>query len=203
MGGDHSLAINLCQDNSLCPQSPDSFILYFMFTIPNLLTLGRLVLLIPICLAMTGGWNAQALAFVLYVLAAASDWADGWVARTYDQGSDLGRMLDPIVDKIFVATLFMMLVATDVIAGLWLLCPIIILGREFLVAGLREFLGPRGVTLPVTAAAKWKTTVQMVAIGLMLFPGLHDLGLVMLLVATVLTLITGWGYGVVAMKHIK
>jgi CDP-diacylglycerol--glycerol-3-phosphate 3-phosphatidyltransferase/cardiolipin synthase len=165
-----------------------------MYTIPNLLTLGRLLLLLPICLAMTGGWAFQALAFVLYVIAALSDYVDGWIARNFNQASDLGRIMDPVVDKIFVAALFMMLVATETIAGLWLACPIIILGREFLVAGLREYLGPRGITLPVTRAAKWKTTLQMVAIGFMLFPGLQEPGLFLLLIATILTITTGAGY---------
>jgi cardiolipin synthase len=172
-----------------------------MWTTPNILTLARLALLVPICWLLTGGWDAQALAFVLYVLAAATDYADGYIARTYNQGSDLGRMLDPIVDKIFVAGLFVTLAATNIISGLWLACPIIILAREFLVSGLREYLGPRGVSLPVTQAAKWKTTIQMVALGLLIFPGLQDLGLWTLGVATALTVYTGFIYGKTAQPH--
>ena len=136
----------------------------------------------------------HALAFALYVIAAVTDYVSGWWARTYNQSSDFGRMLDPVVDKIFVAALFVTMAATGMIGGLMLACPIIILAREFLVAGLREYLGPRGITLPVTQLAKWKTTVQMVAIGLLIFPGLGGLGTILLLVATALTLYTGWDY---------
>lgn len=179
-----------------------------MWTTPNILTLGRLALLLPICWLLTGDWDDRALAFVLYVLAAATDYADGYIARTYNQGSDLGRMLDPVVDKIFVAGLFIMLAAYGAnngggaIAGIWLACPIIILAREFLVSGLREYLGPRDVALPVTQAAKWKTTIQMVALGLLIFPGLQDLGLGALLVAAALTVYTGFIYTQTAWPHL-
>lgn len=165
-----------------------------MLTTPTLITLARLVLLIPICWLLTGGWNAQAFAFALYVVAAASDWVDGWWARTYHQHSDFGRMLDPVVDKIFVAGLFIMLAANGTISGAWLAAPIIILAREFLVAGLREFLGPRGITLPVTRLAKWKTTIQMIALGVLIFPGMREPGLAILGVAVALTLVTGAHY---------
>lgn len=174
-----------------------------LITIPNLLTLSRLVLLFPICLCLLGGWTAHAFAFILYVVAAFSDWLDGWWARKYNQGSDFGRMLDPVVDKVFVAALFIMLSANEAITGIWLLCPVIILGREFLVAGLREFLGPRGVTLPVTKAAKWKTTVQMIAIGLLIFPGMSDFGCLALLIATGLTVSTAIDYMKTALPHLK
>lgn len=165
-----------------------------IWTIPTLITLSRLVLLFPICWLLTGGWGAHALAFVLYTVAALSDWVDGWWARTYNQSSDFGRMLDPVVDKIFVATLFIVLAANNTLTGLWLLAPIIILGREFLVAGLREFLGSRGKSLPVTRLAKWKTTMQMIALGLLIFPGMQTPGLFALFIATVLTVLTGVHY---------
>lgn len=165
-----------------------------MWTIPNLMTLSRLLLLIPICFLMTGGWAMHALAFVLYVLAAVTDYVDGWWARTFNEQSDLGRMMDPIVDKIFVATLFLMLTVNGTFSGMILICPIIILGREFLVAGLREYLGPRGGVIPVSKLAKWKTTVQMTAIGLLIFPGMAGLGYLLLVIATFLTVITAVQY---------
>lgn len=165
-----------------------------MLTIPNLITLSRLVFLLPICYLMMGGWDARAVAFTLYVIAALSDYVDGWWARKYNEYSDFGRMLDPVVDKIFVAAIFIMLAANNTLSGLWLLPPIIILAREFLVAGLREYLGPQGKTLPVTKLAKWKTTTQMIALGLLIFPGMEEPGRIILLVATVLTLITGAHY---------
>lgn len=164
--------------------------------IPNLLTLARLFLLIPICLLMMGGFTAHVIAFVLYAVAAATDYLDGWWARTFNQGSDFGRMLDPIVDKVFVAGLFVMMAYDHTISGLMLFCPIIILAREFIVSGAREYLGPRGITIPVSKLAKWKTTIQMVSLGLLLIPVgfFHVLGIVTLLAATVLTVVTAHGY---------
>jgi cardiolipin synthase (CMP-forming) len=139
---------------------------------------------------------ASIFALILYVIAAITDYLDGWWARTYNQGSDFGRMLDPIVDKVLIAALFIVLAANQTIHGMWLACPIIILAREFLVAGLREYLGPRGITVPVTTLAKWKTTAQMAAIGLLILP--FDLtylvGMILLVGATFLTVITGAQY---------
>ncbi len=181
-----------------------------MFTTPNLLTFLRLILIIPICLLLPMGWTGQTIAFVLYIIAGASDYLDGWWARTYNQGSDFGRMLDPIVDKIMVAALFIALSAYGApdksggaISGIFLICPILILAREFLVAGLREFFGPKGIIIPVTPLAKWKTTVQMVAIGVLLFPGTQTLGLFLLGVATILTIITGYEYVRQSIQYFK
>lgn len=165
-----------------------------IWTVPNILTLARLVLLVPICLLIMGGWTAHALAFVLYVIACLTDFLDGYIARAHNQGSDFGRMLDPVVDKIVVAALFIMLVADGTLSGLWLACPILILSREFLIAGLREYLGPKGIVIPVSKLAKWKTTSQMVAIGLLLFPGMAVPGLFVLLIATILTVMTATHY---------
>lgn len=167
-----------------------------MITVPNLLTLLRLFLVFPICLLMMGGWFAQFLALILYIAAAGSDYLDGYLARKWDQMSDFGRMLDPIVDKVMVAALFIMLVANHTLAGIWLLCPILILGREFLVAGIREYLGPKGKIILVSKLAKWKTTSQMVAIGLLMVPiGLiQAVGALVLLAATFLTVITALEY---------
>jgi cardiolipin synthase (CMP-forming) len=167
-----------------------------MFTIPNLLTFARLFMLIPICVLMTGGIWAQMGALALYILAAASDYADGWWARRYNAGSDFGRMFDPIVDKIFVAGLFIMMASQGSISGLWLICPIVILTREFLIAGLREYLAPKNISIPVSQLAKWKTTTQMIALGLLLVPfwGIPLMGLIVLLAATILTVITAIHY---------
>lgn len=179
-----------------------------MWTVPNLLTFARLALIIPICLIIPLGWMGQAIAFVLYGIAAVTDYLDGWWARTYNQGSDFGRMLDPIVDKVMIAALFIVLSVYGgengqggVISGIFLACPIIILSREFLVAGLREFLGPKGVVINVTSAAKWKTTTQMIAVGVLIFPGMQVPGLFLLIVATGLTVYTGYGYIRESMKH--
>lgn len=179
-----------------------------MFTIPTLLTLARLFLVIPICVLIPLGGVGQIIAFVLYGVAAGTDYLDGWWARTYHQESDFGRMLDPIVDKVMVAALFIILSAYGgpgarggAISGIFLACPIIILSREFLVAGLREFVGPKGIVIPVTQAAKWKTTTQLVAVGVLIFPGMQIQGLFLLVVATGLTIYTGGQYFRASIRH--
>ena len=167
-----------------------------MMTIPNLLTLARLVLLVPICLLLAGGFVAQFIALFFYVLAAISDYIDGWWARQYNAGSELGRILDPIVDKIFIAAIFLMLASNGTL-GFWgLTCAIIILGREFLIAGLREYAIGKGQVIHVTKLAKWKTTLQMVALGLLILPVsfVQGLGFVVLFAATALTIITAVEY---------
>ncbi len=179
-----------------------------MLNLANILTLGRLALLPPIVLLLyfSGFWPVM-IAFFLYVVAAASDYFDGWVARKYGQVTPFGTFLDPIVDKVFVAAILIILIATRHIMGWWVILPIIILAREILVSGLREFLGPMNVQMPVTKLAKWKTAVQMVALGLLILAPYvaysQDLGLLALLAATVLTVITGWGYLKVGLEHIQ
>ena len=165
----------------------------------NILTLARIVLipaLIVMMLAGTAAWSWAALA--LYTVIALTDWLDGWVARTYDQMSEFGRFLDPIADKILVAAMLVALAATGAINGWWLGLPIIILMREFLVSGLREFLGPKGIVVHVSRLAKWKTATQMLALGfLIMAPHYIDAaicGLLLLLLATALTVKTGWDY---------
>ena len=180
-----------------------------MSNLANILTLGRLALLplIVLLFFVPADWAAWSV-LVLYIVGAVSDWLDGWVARAYNQTSDFGRFLDPIADKIFVVTVLLMLVATDRIEGVWVIAVIVILMREFLVAGLREFLGPKGIVLPVTTLAKWKTGLQMAATGfLIVAPALgalaHWLGLLGLSAAAVLTAVTGWEYMKTGWAHIR
>jgi len=136
--------------------------------------------------------------FALYVLAAVTDFFDGWVARKFNQVSAFGTFLDPISDKIFVACLLVLLVGFGRLEGLWIIPVLVILFREFLISGLREFLGPHKVTLPVTNLAKWKTTAQMVALGFLILapalPYVGEIGKWGLTAAAILTVITGWGY---------
>lgn len=173
-----------------------------MWTLPNILTMARIALL-PFILAgffleEHFGPTASWFCFALYVIAAITDFLDGWLARKLNQISPFGTFLDPISDKIFVASLLIMLVGFDRLEGLWLVPVILILLREFLVSGLREFLGPHNIKLPVTKLAKWKTTAQMLSLGLLILgPALSfalPLGQWSLLIAAILTLITGWGY---------
>ncbi|MFA5968286.1 MAG: CDP-diacylglycerol--glycerol-3-phosphate 3-phosphatidyltransferase [Sphingomonas sp.] len=181
-----------------------------MWTLPNLLTLSRIVA-VPL-LAGFLWWPAwplgYAVAFALYVLAAVTDYLDGYLARAQGAVSKLGMFLDPIADKIMVAAVILMLVATHDIVGLSLIAALIILLREIAVSGLREFLGGIQVSVPVSRLAKWKTTLQMVALGAIILAGaLPDIGWIKpagmagLWAAAALTLLTGWDYLRVGLKH--
>ncbi len=179
--------------------------------IANILTIAR-ILLLPVIIALfylEASWGAWAawLCFIIYVISAVTDFFDGYVARKLNQITPLGTFLDPISDKIFVSTLLILLVAFGRIEGLWLICVILIFAREFMVSGLREFLGPKNVKMPVTVLAKWKTTVQMVSTGFLILgsyaPYALSIGLITLLIATAFTVITGTQYLMAGMKHMK
>ncbi|HEY1709985.1 MAG TPA: CDP-diacylglycerol--glycerol-3-phosphate 3-phosphatidyltransferase [Rhizomicrobium sp.] len=197
-----------------------------MFTVPNLITLGR-ILLVPVFVVAFAlpGEPARLVAFVVFCIAGASDALDGLAARRFNAGSDFGRMLDPIADKILVAIALMMLVAEGAIdqfvltpglqSVLRLVPALIILAREILVSGLREFLAGANVSVPVTTLAKFKTAIQMVAIGAMILEPLAVSNLpdpygvtysvaayVGLWVAAVLTVYTGYLYWRGGLKHI-
>ncbi|MCB1783180.1 MAG: CDP-diacylglycerol--glycerol-3-phosphate 3-phosphatidyltransferase [Alphaproteobacteria bacterium] len=177
----------------------------------NILTVSRLFLL-PIMIGLFylepawGGWAAW-LCGLVYAIAAVTDFFDGYVARKYNQTSAFGTFLDPISDKIFVATLMILLVGAGRIAGLWLLPVIVIFAREFLISGLREFLGPKNVQVPVMRLAKWKTASQMLAIFFLIIgpyaPYALGLGLWLLMIAAVLTVITGAEYMIAGAKHFR
>lgn len=179
----------------------------FKHSIPNILTVMRLILL-PAIIALFFSVQPWAVwsCLALYIIGALTDFFDGWVARAMNSVSEFGKFLDPIADKVFVATIMLMLVATQRIDGLWVICVIIILMREFLVAGLREYLAPKGIKLPVTSLAKWKTATQMLALGLLIMipvlPGIAIIGLALLAIAAGLTVVTGWTYLKTGMRHI-
>ncbi|MCB1530867.1 MAG: CDP-diacylglycerol--glycerol-3-phosphate 3-phosphatidyltransferase [Rhodospirillales bacterium] len=183
-----------------------------MFNLPNILTLSRIAML-PVLMVfffIPAPWAAWS-ALGIYTLAAITDFLDGYLARSMDQISSFGKFLDPISDKIFVATLLLILVGFDRLTGVWIIPAIVILMREFLVAGLREYLGPLNVQLPVSKLAKWKTTVQMVTLGFLIVGDYGDVilphtlsyGQWGLALASILTLITGWDYLKTGLKHIK
>jgi CDP-diacylglycerol--glycerol-3-phosphate 3-phosphatidyltransferase len=174
----------------------------------NMLTVARLLLL-PFIIALLyvhTDWAAWTV-LVLYIIGAVTDWLDGWVARRYNQVSEFGKFMDPVSDKIFVVTLLMMLVATHRIEHFLVLAVIIILIREFLVSGIREFLGPKGIGLPVTRLAKWKTATQMAATGLLIIgpasPVADMTGGILLCLAAALTTVTGWDYFKTAWRHFR
>lgn len=173
---------------------------------PNLLTIAR-VALVPVlilCFYIDGDW-ARWLACVIFTLAAATDYVDGWLARSWDQGSAFGRWLDPVADKLLVAATLLMLVGADRAP---VLASVIIVLREILVSGLREYMAEARVGLPVAPLAKWKTAVQMVAIGFLIVGDAGPVWLPVtaigwwgLWVAAVLTVVTGWGYLQTGLNH--
>lgn len=195
-----------------------------MLNLPNILTLSRIAA-IPLLAYFLWwpGWEAgYLLAFALYCLMGITDYFDGYLARTSGTVSKLGIFLDPIADKIMVAAVILVLAAQGVLRGpyvgdMHVVAGLIILMREIAVSGLREFLGPLQVSVPVSRLAKWKTTFQMVALGsLILGQGLprwtmmigeieanvpHTVGLATLWAAAVLTVVTGWDYLRVGLKH--
>jgi cardiolipin synthase len=182
-----------------------------VFNLPNNLTYGRLVA-VPVVAALLlwGGNGARWLALLLFIVAAITDFFDGYLARKWGQQSALGRMLDPIADKVLVAVILLVLAADRTISGWHIWAAIIILSREVLVSGLREFLAELRVSVPVTKVAKWKTTVQLVAVGFLIagpagdkiMPYVSDFGLAGLWVAAALTLYTGYDYFRAGIGHV-
>jgi cardiolipin synthase len=183
-----------------------------MFNLPNLLTLFRIAVIFPLVglFYVQEPWAVWS-ALALYILAAVTDFFDGYLARTMNQMSAFGRFLDPIADKLFVAATLIMLAGFGRISGVWLIPAIVIMMREIMIAGLREFLGPYKIILPVSKLAKWKTTSQMVAIGFLIvgkngdvvLPYTLEIGQIGLVIAAVLTVITGWDYMKVGVKTIR
>jgi CDP-diacylglycerol--glycerol-3-phosphate 3-phosphatidyltransferase len=184
------------------------------FNLPNLLTYGRIaaVPLVVACFTLpdlpteTSRW----VAFVLFVIAAVTDFFDGYLARAWHQQSALGRMLDPIADKLLVASLLFVLVDSRTIQGVTVIAAVIILCREILVSGLREFLAELRVSVPVSWLAKCKTTAQLVAVGFLVvgpagdrvLPHTVEIGVVLLWIAALLTLYTGWDYFRAGIRHL-
>jgi CDP-diacylglycerol--glycerol-3-phosphate 3-phosphatidyltransferase/cardiolipin synthase len=183
-----------------------------MLTLPNILTLSR-IFAVPLLVALLWrpGWFDYTLAFGLYVLMGVTDYFDGYLARAQGAVSKLGIFLDPIADKIMVASVIVMLIAVPnhpPIAGWHVIAALVILLREIAVSGLREFLAQLRVSMPVSKLAKWKTTFQLVSLGGIIlggavpqWPWIRDLGLFSLWAAAGLTLVTGWDYLRVGVKH--
>ena len=181
------------------------------FSLPNLLTFGRIAAIpLIVVLLYSASGPARWIGFALFIVASVTDFFDGFLARAWQQQSLLGRMLDPIADKLLVAAVLLMLVADGTISGLSLFAALIILTREILVSGLREFLAEVRVGLPVSALSKWKTVIQMVALGFLLTgpagPELHPMavavGLALLWIAALVTLYTGYDYFRTGSKHL-
>lgn len=173
---------------------------------PNLLTVGRIAC-IPVLVGMfylDGEW-ARWTACLVFVLAATTDYVDGYLARNWQQESLLGRWLDPVADKLLVGSAVLMLVGSDQAP---LLPSLIIVLREITVSGLREYMAEVSVGLPVSRLAKWKTAVQMTAIAFLLLGDagpswlpVKAIGWWGLWVAALLTLVTGWDYLQAGLRH--
>ena len=181
-------------------------------SLPNVLTYARVVA-VPIVAGLLfwphepwARWTALA----IFIVAAITDFFDGYLARAWAQQSSLGRMLDPIADKLLVSAVILMLAADQTISGVTLWAAIVILCREILVSGLREYLAELRVPVPVTRVAKWKTTAQLVALGFLIagpageavLPGSTWIGVVLLWIAAILTLYTGWDYMKASYDHV-
>jgi cardiolipin synthase len=181
------------------------------WSLPNMLTYARILAVPAIVLCFylenyIGRWAALA----IFIAASVTDYLDGHFARAWQQHSALGRMLDPIADKLLVATTLLLLASDGTIGGWSLLAGIVILTREIAVSGLREFLAELRVSVPVTRLAKWKTTMQMVALGFLLagpagdriFPWTTYTGLLLLWVSALVTLYTGYDYFRAGLRHL-
>jgi cardiolipin synthase len=186
------------------------------FSLPNILTYARIAAVPAVVACMywsdilQGGLWLRWVALALFIAAAITDFLDGYFARIWGQQSNFGRMLDPIADKLLVASCLLMLAADDTIRGWSLWAAIVILSREILVSGLREYLAELRVSVPVTRLAKWKTTAQLVAIGFLLagkagdqiIPVVTLTGLTLLWLSALLTLYTGWDYFQAGVRHL-
>ena len=188
-------------------------------SLPNILTYARIVAvpLVVLCFYFEGRLQSSDLArwsaLAIFTAASITDYFDGYLARAWQQQSNIGRMLDPIADKLLVSTCLLLLAAdTDrTIAGWTLWAAIIILCREILVSGLREYLAALKVSVPVTQLAKWKTTMQLLAIGFLLagpagdeiLPYTTQIGITLLWVSAIVTLYTGYDYFRAGLKHVN
>ncbi len=186
-----------------------------MLTLPNILTLSRILAMpVMVLLLWHPGPGDYWLAFILYCLVGITDYFDGYLARAQGAVSRLGIFLDPIAAKIMVAAVIVMLVSSrnhsgdPIIHSFHIIPALVILLREITVSGLREFLAGIQVSVPVSRLAKWKTTLQLVALGALIlagavpqWPWVHQVGLVSLWAAAALTLLTGWDYLRVGLKH--
>ena len=207
--------------------------------LPNILTYSRIAAVpaVVACLywqdILQGGLWLRWVALAIFIAAAITDFFDGYFARKWGEQSTFGRMLDPIADKLLVSSVLLMLAADGTIRGWSLLAAIVILCREILVSGLREYLAGLRVSVPVTALAKWKTTLQLVAVGFLIAGDAGDLlfpdiaiasisvgqfgiffragsvglvtfvGLTLLWLSALLTLYTGWDYFRAGMRHLR
>tara|TARA_Y100000590_G_scaffold463204_1_gene629360 strand:+ start:725 stop:1309 length:585 start_codon:yes stop_codon:yes gene_type:complete len=177
------------------------------FKIPNILTIGRIIIVPFFVISFfLPGIYGEMIPFLLFVLASFTDFLDGVLARLYKEESKLGELLDPVADKIIVSTALILLVMNNTIENFEVIAAIIILTREILISGLREFLGRVKVQIPVTSLAKVKTFIQMFSIAILLTGetgnkiinfddyNAQTIGIILLWLSAFLTLYTGYDY---------
>ena len=192
-------------------------------SLPNILTYGRIAA-VPVVVGLlfwhsffAGPLWLRWVALAVFIAAGVTDFLDGYFARIWGQQSSLGRMLDPIADKLLVASCLLMLAADETIRGWSLFAAVIILCREILVSGLREYLAELRVSVPVSRLAKWKTTWQLIAVGFLICGEAGDkfasdlfkhdmlvitnMGLALLWLSALVTLYTGWDYMRAGLRH--
>ncbi len=192
--------------------------------LPNILTYARIAA-VPVVVGLMywqsildGGLWLRWAALLVFIAAAVTDVLDGYFARIYGQQSSLGRVLDPIADKLLVGSCLLMLAAEETIRGWSILASVVILCREILVSGLREYLAELRVSVPVSRLAKWKTTWQLVAVGFLIAGDAGDkaaamflrpdtvvvtnIGLALLWLSALVTLYTGWDYLRAGLRHV-
>jgi len=186
------------------------------FSVPNMLTYARIAAVPAVVACMywadilQGGLWLRWVALTIFIAAGVTDFFDGYFARAWGQHSTFGRMLDPIADKLLVASCLLMLAANGTIKGWSLWAALVILCREILVSGLREYLAELRVSVPVTRLAKWKTTGQLVAVGFLvlgdagdrILPVVTPIGLTLLWLSALLTLYTGYDYFRAGVRHL-
>ncbi len=176
-----------------------------MYNLPNILTISRIVVIPVIFLSIyihTYVWSL--FAAVLFIIASITDYFDGYLARSRNETSAFGRLFDPIADKLLVVSALLIIVANGMVDKISYIPVVIILCREVLVSGLREFLAEVKVGLPVTRLAKWKTGFQMTALSMILVGGWFRLpGEILLWIAGVLTFITGYQYFEKGMNYVR
>ena len=181
-----------------------------IYTIPNIITFIR-IFLIPVILFLLFSENPNIvlIAGLLFIVSSVSDYFDGYLARTLNQSSKLGTLLDPIADKLLIASVIVVLVDTGVISNIHVVPAIVILLREIAISGLREFLAKLNTDMPVSKLAKYKTTFQMVSLSILIISlgfelndMLWNIGLITLWIAAIITLLSGYNYMVKGLKHI-
>ena len=185
-----------------------------MFTIaslPNWMTVMRIAItpLVAVLIWSDITPHGYQFALYLYTIASVTDYVDGFIARRLKVESRFGEMLDPIADKLLIAAVLLALASVDKSGWLFLVPALIILIREFMISGLREYLAKQNISAPVSKLAKWKTTAQILALGFLMgapgfpgFPFAHEIGLTLLWIAAILTIQTGSAYVIGALRHV-